>query len=40
LTAIQAYLFFGERINTIGLVGMALAALGTLIVTKEGKSSH
>ena len=40
LAAIQAYLFFGERINTIGLVGMALAALGTLIVTKEGKSSH
>ena len=40
LTAIQAYLFFGERINSIGLVGMALAALGTLIVTKEGKSSH
>ena len=40
LTAIQAYLFFGERINSIGFVGMALAALGTLIVTKEGKSSH
>ena len=40
LTAIQAYLFFGERINSIGLVGMTLAALGTLIVTKEGKSSH
>ena len=40
LTAIQAYLFFGERINSIGLVGMALAALGTLIVTKESKSSH
>jgi drug/metabolite transporter (DMT)-like permease len=40
LTAIQAYLFFGERINSIGLVGMALAAFGTLIVTKEGKSSH
>jgi len=40
LTAIQAYLFFGERINSIGLVGMTLAALGTLIVTKEGRSSH
>jgi drug/metabolite transporter (DMT)-like permease len=40
LTAIQAYLFFGERISSIGLVGMTLAALGTLIVTKEGKSSH
>ncbi len=40
LTAIQAYLFFGEKINSIGLVGMALAAFGTLIVTKEGKSSH
>jgi drug/metabolite transporter (DMT)-like permease len=40
LTAIQAYLFFGERINSIGLIGMILAAVGTLIVTKEGKSSH
>ena len=40
LTAIQAYLFFGERINSIGLVGMTLAALGTLIVIKEGRSSH
>ena len=40
LTAIQAYLFFGERINSIGLIGMILAAVGTLIVTKEGKGSH
>jgi drug/metabolite transporter (DMT)-like permease len=40
LTAIQAYLFFGERISSIGLIGMILAAVGTLIVTKEGKSSH
>ena len=40
LTAIQAYLFFGERINSIGLIGMALAALGTVIVTKEGRSNQ
>jgi hypothetical protein len=26
--------------NSVGLIGMALAALGTLIVTKEGRSSH
>ena len=37
LTALQAYYFFEERINGIGLIGMALAALGTLIVTKNSK---
>jgi drug/metabolite transporter (DMT)-like permease len=34
LTAIQAYLFFRERITWIGLLGMGLAAIGTLLVTK------
>lgn len=37
LTAIQAFLIFDESIKPIGLVGMALAALGTLIVTKDAK---
>lgn len=35
LTAIQAYLFFRERITWIGLLGMGLAAIGTLLVTKS-----
>jgi drug/metabolite transporter (DMT)-like permease len=34
---VQAYYFFDERIKGIGLIGMALAALGTLIVTKNSK---
>jgi drug/metabolite transporter (DMT)-like permease len=38
LTALQAYFFFDERITGIGLIGMALAALGTLIVTKNSKT--
>ena len=37
LTALQAYYFFEEKINSIGLIGMALAALGTLIVTRNSK---
>ncbi len=37
LTALQAYYFFEERIKGIGLIGMALAALGTLIVTRNSK---
>ena len=37
LTALQAYYFFEEKINGIGLIGMALAALGTLIVTRNSK---
>jgi drug/metabolite transporter (DMT)-like permease len=40
LTAIQAYFLFGETINLIGLVGMSLAAIGTLIVTNEGRSGN
>ena len=39
LAAVQAYFFFDERIKGIGLVGMALAALGTLIVTKNSKTT-
>ena len=37
LTALQAYYFFDEKIKGIGLIGMALAALGTLIVTRNSK---
>jgi drug/metabolite transporter (DMT)-like permease len=37
LAAVQAYYFFDERIKGIGLIGMALAALGTLIVTRNSK---
>jgi drug/metabolite transporter (DMT)-like permease len=39
LTAIQAFLFFGEKINALGLFGMGLAAIGTLLVTKESKEN-
>ena len=35
LTAIQAYLLFGEVITIVGLIGMGLAALGTLLVTRK-----
>jgi drug/metabolite transporter (DMT)-like permease len=35
LTAIQAYLLFRERITWIGLLGMGLAAIGTLLVTSK-----
>lgn len=35
LTAIQAYLFFGEVIKPMGLLGMCLAAIGTVLVTKK-----
>ena len=38
LAAVQAYYLFDERIKGIGLIGMALAALGTLIVTKNSKT--
>ena len=37
LAAVQAYYFFDERIKGIGLIGMVLAALGTLIVTRNSK---
>jgi drug/metabolite transporter (DMT)-like permease len=36
---VQAYFFFDERIKGIGLAGMALAALGTLIVTRNSKTA-
>ena len=39
LAAVQAYYFFDERIKGIGLIGMALAALGTLIVTRNSKTT-
>lgn len=39
LTAIQAYFFFDETIKPIGLLGMALAAIGTLIVTSQGRNA-
>jgi drug/metabolite transporter (DMT)-like permease len=35
LTAVQAYFFFGERFTLIGLLGMAMAAIGTLLVTSS-----
>ncbi len=35
LTAVQAFFFFGERFTLIGLSGMALAAIGTLLVTSS-----
>jgi drug/metabolite transporter (DMT)-like permease len=39
LAALQAYYLFDERIKGIGLIGMALAAIGTLIVTKNSKTA-
>jgi drug/metabolite transporter (DMT)-like permease len=39
LAAVHAYFFFDERIKGLGLIGMALAALGTLIVTKNSKTA-
>ena len=35
LTALQAFLIFDETIAKIGLFGMALAALGTVLVTRK-----
>lgn len=35
LTAIEAFVLFGEKISPIGLFGMALAALGTILVTRK-----
>lgn len=35
LTAVQTYFFFGERFTLIGLLGMAMAAIGTLLVTSS-----
>lgn len=34
-TAIEAYLFFEERIPLVGLFGMAFAAIGTILVTRR-----
>jgi drug/metabolite transporter (DMT)-like permease len=39
IAAVLSYYFFDERIKGIGLIGMALAALGTLIVTKNSKTA-
>ena len=38
LTAIEAFVLFREKISPIGLFGMALAALGTILVTRKGRS--
>jgi drug/metabolite transporter (DMT)-like permease len=35
LTAIEAFVLFREKIPPIGLLGMALAALGTILVTRK-----
>lgn len=37
LTAVQAFFFFGERFTLVGLLGMAMAAIGTLLVTSSKK---
>jgi drug/metabolite transporter (DMT)-like permease len=37
LTAVQAFFLFDERFTLIGLFGMALAAIGTLLVTSSKK---
>lgn len=36
--AVQAYFLFGERIPPVGLFGMALAALGVLLVMRQSKA--
>ena len=38
LTAIEAFVLFREKISPIGLFGMALAALGTILVTRKVRS--
>jgi drug/metabolite transporter (DMT)-like permease len=35
LTAIEAFALFGERISPVGLLGMGLAAIGTILVTRR-----
>ncbi len=37
LTAVQAFILFDERFTLIGLFGMVLAAIGTLLVTSSRK---
>ncbi len=38
--AVQAYFLFDETIPPVGLIGMALAALGVLLVMRESNASH
>jgi len=33
--AIQAYFLFGEVISPVGIIGMALAGLGVVLVMKQ-----
>jgi drug/metabolite transporter (DMT)-like permease len=35
LTAVEAFVLFREKISPVGLLGMALAALGTILVTRK-----
>jgi len=39
LTALQAFLIFDEKIAGVGLFGMVLAALGTVLVTRKPRVS-
>lgn len=39
LTALQAFLFFGERIAPIGFLGLFLAVIGTFLVTRKSSIS-
>lgn len=39
LTAIQAFLLFGERITQIGILGMVLAGIGTYLVTRNSANA-
>ena len=39
LTALQAFLLFGERITQIGILGMVLAGIGTYLVTRNSANS-
>jgi len=39
LSAIQAFLLFGERITQIGILGMVLAGIGTYLVTRNSANA-
>ncbi|MGA1159237.1 MAG: DMT family transporter [Candidatus Nanopelagicaceae bacterium] len=39
LTAIQAFLLFGERITQLGILGMVLAGIGTYLVTRNSANA-
>ena len=39
LTALQAFLLFGERITQIGILGMVLAGIGTYLVTRNSANA-